>query len=930
MRMAFAALLFASCALPWGSDDGPPPAALRCEYVATPLGVDSPRPRLSWQVVDPERGARQSAWQILVATAPERLEPGSADVWDSGRVFGDDSVHVEWQGPALASSTRYWWTVRTWNGAGRASAFAPPTWFETGLLAQSDWSSAMWVGTGLEAPVRDEDFYRVRPAPLLRKSFHLDGAPRRARLYVVGLGWHEARLNGERIGDHRLDPAWTRFDELVPYVVHDVTDLLQDGENVLGVMLGRGWYDPLPLLLWGRLNLREVLAIGTPKLLCRLEVVQADGSTLQVVSDRSWRTAPGPILRDNVYLGEHHDARQAQDGWDRAEFDDRAWRRAEVEPAPGGELRWLPVPPVRAGAELSPVAITTPRPDVHVVDFGQNFAGVVRLAVDAEPGTEVGLRYGEELLADGTVDVTSTTAAQIHGAGKGGPGAPDTAAQEDRFVCRGEGREVFEPRFTFHGFRYVEITGLPAAPAAADVTGIAWHTDLVRVSAFECSSELCNRIWRAVDWTLRSNAFSVLSDCPARERFGYGGDMVASASAYQANFDMATMHRKAVEDFARDARPDGGLPECAPDVGVNESGLTSDTGPLGWMLAHPHLLHRCWTEYGDRRLVEEQYPTLQRLVAFCRSKLPEHLSIACFGDHGNVGFNPSPLMATAAWHRMVTIQGELATVLGRADDARECRELAAAIAAACAKWMNHDTGEVFVRTQSGQATALHHGLVPPELREKAFGVLLDEIQQKQGRLSTGMFATEHMFDVLRDRGRDDLAYAMITSRQYPGYGHMLDQGATTLWEHWSRIDGWSRNHPMYSAVGAWFQRSLLGIRQAAGSVAWREILVAPAVVGDVTWARGHLDTVRGRIVSSWRRSGGRLVLDVEIPANTRATVVVPLLGRRDPTITENGVVLVANGAILPADVEAGIEVASIGPSGCEVRVGGGVYRFALE
>jgi len=924
------AAILASCALfGGGASGGPAPVELRCEQLAQPLGVDVRAPRLSWRSPDASRGARQTAWQVLVATDPGRLAESDADVWDSGKVVGDDSVNVPWRGPALTKTTRYHWTVRSWNEAGLATDFAAPAWFETGLLHPDDWR-ASWIGDGNDAPSRPEDFYRDRRAPLFRKSFALVGEPLRARLYVSGLGFHEARLNGERVGDARLEPGWTNYDRVVPYVVHDVTSMLRDGDNVLGVMLGSGWYDPLPLRLWGRLDLRTTLPIGQPKLRCRLEVVQEDGSTLVVASDRSWRTTPGPILRNNVYLGESHDARVEPDGWDRADFDDRAWRRVAVVDAPGGKLAWLGIPPVRPGTLLAPAKIASPREGLHVVDFGQNFAGVVRLALDQPPGTVVTLRYGEELLDDGTVDVRSTVAAQIKGPGIGGPGAPDVAAQEDRYVCRGGGREVFEPRFTWHGFRYVEISGLDAVPDDDDIVGVPLHADLTRVSSFECSDELLNRIVRVVDWTLLSNATSVLSDCPARERFGYGGDMVASAAAYQATFDMARLHRKAIEDFARDQRPSGGMPEIAPDIGVNESGLTPDTGPLGWMLAHPWLLRRSWLEYGDRSLVEQQYEPLVRLVRFCADRLPDHVATQCYGDHGCIGFNPAPLMATAAWHRIVTIAIEMANVLGRTDDVSEFEAIAARIRGAFAKWVAPDSGDVFVRSQSGQATALHAGLVMPEARDRVLGALLDDIQQKQGRLSTGMFSTEHLFEVLSDAGRDDVVLAMVRSREYPGYGHMLDQGATTLWEHWSKKDDWSRNHPMYVTVTAWLQRSLLGIRQADGSVAWRDVVVKPAVVGDLAWAKGHRDTVRGRIDVSWRRDGGRLSLDVTLPANTRGTVHVPTLGRADATITESGEVLVENGRVATRSPDAMLEVVELGPRSCAVRVVAGTYRFELR
>jgi len=928
MRFVLAACLLAGCVVaPSAWSAGSAPHGLRCEYLVEPLGIDVPRPRLSWLVGDRARAATQTAYQILAASSVELLKAGAVDVWDSGKVAGDRTLHVEWGGPALGTAARVHWTVRTWSGGEQPSAFAAPTWFETGLAPGDSWG-ATWIGDGVPSPAREQDLYLDRPAPLLRRSFQLDAAVRRARLYVTGLGWHATWINGARVGDQRLDPPWTAFDRLVPYSVHDVTALLQEGDNVLGAMLGCGWYAPLPLRLWGKLDLRQHLPTGTPKLLLRLDVELVDGRRTQVVSDTMWSTAPGPVLRNNVYLGERHDARLEPEGWRRPGFDDRAWAPATSSPSPRGVLRWLAMPPIRATRELVPRQIRTLQPGLHVADFGQNFAGVARLVVRAPRGTEVVLRYAEELHPDGRIDVDSTVAAQIKQPGMGGPGAPDVAWQEDRYICRGDGDEVFEPHFTFHGCRYVEIRGLPAAPAPRDVTGVVLHTDLQPVASFACSNALLDRIDEVVDWTLRSNALGVLSDCPARERFGYGGDMVASADAYLAHFDMAGLHAKAVGDFARAARPNGGLPECAPDIGVNENGLTDDTGPLGWMFAHALLLQRAYQHYGDRRLVEQQYDTLAALVRFCRQRIPEHVTLACFGDHGCIGQNPVPVHATATWFRLLTIAADFAIVLGREQDARQFLGFAAEVRAEFAQWIDPATGVVLLRSQSAQATALANGLVPARLHDEARAVLVEEIEAAGVHFTTGMFGTGHLLSALDAAGRNDLAYRLVATREYPGYGFLLDQGATTLWEHWSAQRHWSRNHTMYAAVSAWLQRSVLGIRQAEGSVAWKQIVVAPAVVGDLTWARGHHDTVRGRIASSWLRRGDGLTLDVEIPPNTRAAILVPMLGDERRSVFESGVPIVHAGAATKA--EPSLDVRAVGAAACEVHVGAGVYHFEVR
>ncbi|MBL9079725.1 MAG: family 78 glycoside hydrolase catalytic domain [Planctomycetes bacterium] len=902
------------------------PQRLRCEYVDTPLGIDVDRPRLSWWGGDPARGAVQSAWQVLAATAPELLQPGTADLWDSGRVVGERQLHVDWDGPRLAPALRVYWTVRTWDGAGRASAFAAPTWFETGLAAGEPWG-ASWIGDGAPLP-SGADAFADRPAPWLRRGFRLDGAVRRARLYVAGLGWHAVWLNGQRVGDHRLDPPWVAFDRLVPYAVHDVTALLGDGDNAIAVLLGNGWFAPTPLQLWGRLDLRRVLPSGAPRLCCRLDVDYADGRRTQVTSDGQWRTAGSHVVRNDVYLGERHDARRAVDGVAMAGFDDSAWAPAvELDP-PRGALRWLALPPVRAVHELAPRQIRTIRPGVHVVDFGQNFAGVVRLVVDAPRDREIVLRFAEELHGDGSLDPTSTLAAGVDGPGKGGPGAPDVAWQEDRFVCAGGGGEVFEPLFTWHGGRYVEITGLPAAPAPRDVTGVVLQTDVAEVASFACSDPLLDRVRELSLWSLRGNALSVLSDCPARERFGYGGDMVASADAWLAHFDTATLHAKAVDDFARAARADGGLPECAPDVGIHDGGLTADSGPLGWMFAHPLLAWRAYEHCGDRRLLERNYATLARLVEFCRRRIPDHVTAACLGDHGNDGLDPVPVHATAIWYRMLRIAADTAVVLGRDADARRFLQWANEVRAEFAAWVDATTGVVVVPTQTSQAIALAHGLVPARLRDEAFAVLLERIAGAGDRFTTGMFATGDLLRALGDAGRDDLALRMVRSRDERGYGHFVDQGATTLWEHWTRKPGWSRNHVLYTAVSAWLQRAVLGIRQADGSVAWRHVEIAPTLAGELTWARGHLDTVRGRIACAWQRTGDRLRLDVEIPPNAQAVVRVPMLGSAQRSVWEGDTPIVQRG--VPLRSESGCDVRAVDARFCAVHVGAGRYRFEVR
>jgi alpha-L-rhamnosidase len=592
---------------------------LRCEYRQDPLGIDTDRPRLSWGLESTGRGQRQSAYRLLVASSADILREDIGDLWDTGRLDSDRTVNIEYDGAPLTSGQRCYWKIMAWDEAGEPSPWSAPAWWETALLEQDDWTG-VWIGDGRPDPERDEDFYLEDPAPLLRRGFQVDRTVRRARLSITGLGYYEAYLNGERIGDHVLDPGWTDYRDRVFYSTYDVTALLRQGENALGAELGNGWYNPLPMRMWGRRNLREALPTGRPRLLAQLTIDFEDGTTLSIATDDSWRTHPGPVLRNNIFLGEVYDARREIDGWSESGFDDSTWERAAVMPESGGRLEAQPQPPVRITRTLKPFAITEPAPGVFIFDFGQNFAGWVRLRLKGEAGTRVKLRFGELLHPDGTLNPMTSVAGQIKGTGRdgisvGGPGAPQIAWQEDTYIARGQGVESYTQRFTFHAFRYVEVTGYPGRPGRADLTGLRLNSDVEEAGSFTCSNDLLNRIQEMVRWTFLSNIFSVQSDCPHRERFGYGGDLVVTSDAFMMNFEMADFYPKTVRDWHDAALPDGMLTDTAPFVGIHYCGVA-------WAMAHPHLLESLYRYYGDRRLMEEQYATASQWLAPTTSSRP--------------------------------------------------------------------------------------------------------------------------------------------------------------------------------------------------------------------------------------------------------------------------------------------------------------------
>ncbi len=580
----------------------------RCEYRVNPLGIDAPQPRLGWRLASDVRAQRQAAYQILVASSEDLLTEEKADLWNTGRVASDRSIQVVYGGKPLVSGQRCFWTVRAWPARGadkdlRPSPWSEPAWWEMGLLAEADWKG-IWIGDGKPLPDKDEDFYEEDPAPLFRKEFGVDGKIARARLYITGLGYYEASLNGARVGDSVLDPGWTDYAKRILYSVYDVTDALKPGPNCLGVTLGNGWYNPLPLRMWGGRNIRDALPVGRPAFLARLEIAYADGRTASVVSDTGWRHHPGPVIRNSIYLGEVYDARKELPGWDRPGYDASAWKPAAKAPKPGGRLQAQFQPPIRQTAVVRPVRVTEPKPGVFIYDMGQNFSGWTRFRVTAAAGTRFVLRYGELLHKDGTLNPMTSVCGQIKGkrkdgTPKGGPGAPEIAWQGDTYIAKGGGPETYVPRFTWHAFRYVEVTGFDGRPPLDAMEGLRIHSDVEPAGAFTCSSDRLNRIQKMVDWTFRSNMIGVQSDCPHRERFGYGGDLVTTCEAFILNYDMAQFYAKAARDWSDAAREDGMFTDTAPFVGIQYCGV-------GWAMAHPLLLAELHRYYGDRRLIEEE------------------------------------------------------------------------------------------------------------------------------------------------------------------------------------------------------------------------------------------------------------------------------------------------------------------------------------
>jgi alpha-L-rhamnosidase len=873
---------------------------LKTDRQTEPLGFDNPCPGFSWIVISDDPGTFQQAYEIIVGTDIHKLETGKGNAWQSGRVESSRTFNIRYSGKPLSSFTRYFWKVRLWDQDGKVSGWSPASWFETGMMKPSDWK-AKWISDTRPLPARDEDFYRDNPNPLLRKEITVKKRLRSARLYVAGLGYSVNYINGQRVGDHMLDMPWTNFNKQVMYNTFDVTSMLSEGVNTIASMLGNGWYNPMPFRMFRKWNLREELTVGKPCLKAQLRLLYADGSVETIITDETWKAGEGPVLMNSVYLGETLDARLEQEGWNDKGFNDSQWTNAAVIKGPSGELIACYIPPVRVTRILKPVKMTEPRPGVYIFDFGQNFAGVPRLKVKGPAGTRIVMRGGEDIHADGTLNYFTVIAGQLKSMWnfRGGPGCPDDPMMRITYILRGDDNEEYTPLFTFSGFRYIEVTGFPGKPDLNSIEGLRMNTDLRETGSFECSNDFFNRLQEVVKWTFLSNVFSVQSDCPAREKFGYGADMVVTAEAFCYNFDMSGFYRKVVQDFANDARPSGGMTEVAPSVGINDLGIDSETGPPGWQLAFPFGIKVLHDYYGDIANLEMHYETLKKQVDFLHERTPGNVVQNCISDHESLDPRPIPLSATAFYYHHVIILEVAARLLNKQDDAAAYEKLAGEIKETFIRtFLKPGTGVFDTGTQGAQLIALYYNLVPEAEKEAAVNRLLSEIYfNHRGHLSTGIFATKFMFDFFRQVNRDDISYSVANQRTYPGWGNMLANGATTLYESWEYPDTLkSQNHPMFGSVSEWFYKSLLGINALAPGFSRFEIKPHPS--GDLLWAKGYYDSMTGRITSEWNIEGIHFNLKVSIPANTRAMISIPSI---------DSAVILANGK--PAKDTRGLKFA---------------------
>jgi len=888
-------------------------AGLRVEYLTNPIGIDMVQPRLSWRIESNRRNTTQAAYQLQVATSEASLTRGANLLWDSGRLMSDTSVFVNYRGPPAVSRTRYYWRVRVWDNSGRESPWSAIEFWESGLLQPADWT-ARWVGP--KATAADS---LPSPSPLLRRAFRVDDHVRTARLYVTSLGLYELYVNGQRVGDQLFTPGWTSYRHRLQYQTYDVTPLLRPGANVVGAMLGDGWYRG-NLGFFGQRNLYgRRLALRA-----QLEIHYESGRTERVVSDSNWKTIAGPVLASDIYGGETYDARRGEElsGWASAPYDDRDWSAVALLDPPPADLVASMSPPVRRVRELRPVNIHRAPSGETVFDLGQNFTGWARLSIRGPAGTTVTLRFGEVLDRDGNLYTANLR----------------RASQTDRYTLSGKAREVYEPHFTFHGFRYVAVAGLPGPPDSTTITGIAVSSDLAQTGSLVTSDSLLNQLLRNIVWGQRSNFLDVPTDCPQRdERLGWTGDAQVFARTAAFNMDVSGFFAKWLADMAADQDPSGSVPWVIPNPLGGDS--TRFAGTAGWSDAAVIIPWTMYLTYGDRGVLERQYPSMRAWVDYARRRAGTDLIWKPgwqFGDwlalHSDDPSYPgattgTDLIATAFLAHSTDLVSRSAAALGRRDEAAAYRTRFHAIRDAFDREFVSSTGRVGENTQTAYALAIAFDLLPDSLVSVAGGRLARDVEAREHHLTTGFLGTPYLLHVLGATGHVGLAFALLTQRTYPSWLYPITRGATTMWERWDGIRPDSSfedpgmnsfNHYAFGAVGDWMYRNIGGIDVDSAAVGYRRSRIAPRPGAGLTSASASLETGYGTLKSAWRLEGRRFVLDLTVPANTSAEVT--LWDARLDHVREGSVALNASEGVRSSR-QLGNDVI--------VDVGSGRYSFAV-
>ena len=849
---------------------------LSCDHKINPVGIDNKTPRLSWKLFGTGTSIMQTAYTIRVATDPKF----SSDkvVWQTGKIESDESILRAYEGNELKSGQRYYWQVKIWDNKGRASKWSETAFWEMGLLSESDWK-AKWIEMY-------GDTLQYSPSPHFRKEFTLTRNISSARIYVTSHGFYEMHLNGKKVGDRVLTPGWTSYGKRLQYQVYDVTELLKKGNNAVGAVLGDGWYRGS--LAWSRNWAIFGKSLG---LLMQMKIVFTDGTETLITTDESWKAnKDGAIRMNDIYNGETYDATKKLTGWDLTGYDDKNWSDVKVTPYKFNLIA-TEGPAVRKIQEIKPVKIfRTPKGSL-IADMGQNMVGWIRLKVTGTKGTVVTLRHAEVMDKYGEFYTTNLRAAKC----------------QLTYTLAGTGEEIYEPRFTFMGFRFVEVTGFPGELTVENLTGVVIHSDMEVTGKYECSNPLINQLQHNIQWGQKGNFVDVPTDCPQRdERLGWTGDAQAFCRTAAYNMNVASFFSKWLKDVAADQRKGGEVPVVIPDV-LNPQGSPTAQCSAGWgdvAVIAPWTMYQV---YGDKELLRTQYPSMLAWVEYIkRTSGDDYIwnGGSIYGDwlfyHPPVnnhtefdGHTDHDFIATAFYAYSTQLLVKAAEIFGQSENAGVYRAVHDKIKQVFIDEYVTKAGRVGTNSQTSYVLALMFDLLPQDLKPKAAKFLVDDIKSRGNRLSTGFLGTVYLCHVLSDNGYTDVAYDLLLQENYPSWLYPVKMGATTIWERWDgqKTDSTfqdpgmnSFNHYAYGAIGDWMYRVSAGIE--IGKPGYKQIVIQPHPTKRLEYSKASFESSYGTIESGWERKGTKILVSAKIPANTSATVKLPV--KSAALVTENG------------------------------------------
>jgi alpha-L-rhamnosidase len=894
---------------------------LRCEHEASPIGIDTEAPQLSWVLQSIQRNTRQTAYRVIVADDPIHLKSNSGNIWDSKKIWSDNSVQVKYAGKKLQPVKTYYWKILVWDNHGQVSAWSAPARWQMGLLTSQDWKGSQWIGyekipdslrivPALESPA-DKRWNKGNDVlPLLRKEFNVHKVVKNATTYITGLGQFELSINGKKVGDHFLDPGWTQYSKHAQYVTFNITSYLKQGANAIGVMLGNGFYY-IPGDRYHKLK----GAYGYPKMICRTVVEYTDGSTQDIISDETWKAAPGPVTFSSIYGGEDFDATRMQRGWDSPGFKDTAFRSAILVDGPP-HLESQTQLPLKIMDEFTVKNVSQPKPGVWVYDMGQNASAIPFISVKGAKGAVVKITPAE-LLDDKGMVLQAPVGAPVY----------------FKYTLNGKGIESWHPQFMYYGFRYIQIEGATPEkgantaklPVVLTVKSLHVRNSASTIGSFSCSNALFNKTFKLIDWAIRSNTVSIFTDCPHREKLGWLEEAHLVGSSIRYNYDIVNLCRKVIRDMMNSQTAEGLIPDIAPEY-VEFGGGFRDSPEWGSNgIIMPYYVYQ-W--YGDKAILSQSYQMMTRYADYLDKRTKNHILYFGLGDWYDIGpkdlgpsqLTPSGITSTAIYYYDLTLLAKIAHILNKYDDEKRYLTLSAQVKDAYNKtFYNAATNQYGTGSQTANAISVYMGLVDERDKQKVVANLIADIRNHGNAITAGDIGYRYLLRVLDDAGRSDVIFDMNSRSDVPGYGFQLAHGATSLTESWQGNRISSNNHFMLGHLMEWFYSGLGGIKADTAGTAFQQIIIRPEPVGDITAATATYISPYGLVANTWKRTNNTFEMSTTIPANCSGVVYLP--ANQNSIITEGGKVLAKQKNLKLLRYENGKAL---------IQLGSGVYSFKVN